>query len=424
MQTNLSRNNPPRIMVFGSGASAQAVFHALSDNGAEVSAYIHGNSNNYSPSLVGNLFFATEHPNPCEILRKQKIDYVIPMSIDWNTADWVEEFLVLEIPILSPTGEGMKLERSRDFARDLCIQHNIPFPRSFVAQNRLQAEQILRQNPGAYVIKNPLCSPASPVHTVLCETEEDTRSWLHDVNYEEGIFLQEYMGQLEAGHIAFVSGGEIYSLITNQEYKRSFDGNMGIIAGAPLGGLVEKDPDDRYGLARQLLHPLLPWFREVGFHGPVQVTGIFRDEQWFVLEYNVRIGVTCGPIIMRMLKNPLAALADVACNRPTKIEFINGLNFGCSVTLAGYGYPYKNIESPGFPVRLEGEMDCDVWWNAVQMNKAGKLFTTGQRIVDLVAIEASLEAAVEKVYANIKKIKCTNSYYRTDIGKTLWPPGK
>jgi hypothetical protein len=78
------------------------------------------------------------------------------------------------------------------------------------------------------------------------------------------------------GHIVLVSKGEIHSLVTNQEYKRAFDGNLGIVAGAPLGGLVELDPGDKYGLARQLIHPLRPWFRETGFHGPLQVTAILH----------------------------------------------------------------------------------------------------------------------------------------------------
>ncbi len=75
--------------------------------------------------------------------------------------------------------------------------------------------------------------------------------------------MQEYLGRAEAGHIALVSGGEIYSLVTNQEYKYAFNGNMGIVAGAPLGGLVERDENDKYGLARELIHPLKPWLREV-----------------------------------------------------------------------------------------------------------------------------------------------------------------
>ena len=46
------------------------------------------------------------------------------------------------------------------------------------------------------------------------------------------------------------------------------------MAGAPLGGLVERDEKDKYGLARELIHPLLPWFKKVNYNGPIQVTAI------------------------------------------------------------------------------------------------------------------------------------------------------
>lgn len=412
-----------KVMVFGVGASTQAVLHILKQGGADVCTYLIRETATYSPTLEGETFCARQYPNPCDILREKHIDLVLPMSIDWFLEEWRDEFLALNIPILSPTGDGMLIERDRDFARQLCEKFSVPFPRSFVARNRLEAEAILKDNPGAYVIKNPLCSPRSPVHTVLSETEADTHTWLKLVNYEEGIFLQEYMGQREAGHIAFVSGGKIYSLITNQEYKRAFNGNMGVITGAPMGGIVEKDPGDKYHLARDLLHPLLPWFREVGYHGPIQVTAIRQDNRWFVLEYNVRIGVTCGPIIMQMLQEPLQALCEVASDHKPNIEFHDDKNFGCSLTLAGYGYPYGEVAAPHFPVRVEGDLDCDVWWNEVVPDKHGDLVTSGQRIVDLVAIAPTLDAAIQSVYQNMRKIRCSNSYYRTDIGQSLWPPG-
>ena len=414
---------PKRVMVFGAGASAQGVLHHLKQNGARVYTYLTSEAGNYSPSLEGETFFSKTHPNPCKLLKQKEIDLVIPMSIDWATADWVDEFLSLNIPILSPRGKAMQLERDRFFAAGLCEKFDIPVPKSIVATNRLEAEKILDRNPMAYVIKNPLCSPGSPIHTIVCETVEETRSWLKRINYEEGVFLQEYMGRREAGHIVFVSAGEIHSLVTNQEYKRAFDGNMGIVAGAPLGGLVEKDPEDKYNLAKELLHPLLPWFREVGFNGPVQVTAIRRDNQWCVVEYNVRIGVTCGPIILEMLQDPLKVLLEVASNQKTEIAFKDALNFGCSLTLAGYGYPYGQIDSPNFPVRVLEKLNCHVWWNEVAENSKGELHTAGQRVADVVAIGPTLEEAIKKAYDNIRKIHCLGSYYRTDIGQSLWPPG-
>jgi phosphoribosylamine-glycine ligase len=306
----------------------------------------------------------------------------------------------------------------------LCEKLGIAFPRAHVARNRLEAEAILKNDPRAYVIKNPLCSPTSPIHTIVCESAEDTLHWLERLDYAEGVFLQEYMGRAEAGHIALVSGGEIYSLVTNQEYKRAFDGNMGIVAGAPLGGLAEKDPEDKYGLARELLHPLLPWFRETNFHGPVQVTAAKRDGKWYVLEYNVRMGVTSTQMILRLLKNPLAVIYSAARDEKIALQFREDLQFGASLTLAGFGYPYVSIQGPKLPVKLTASPTCDIWWNEVAEDARGGLVMTGHRIADIVAVSDSLERSISLAYENIRKLKCLSSYYRTDIGMSLWPPGK
>lgn len=423
MNTGSSLKQPLRVMAFGVGSFTQGILHVLKKDGAQVSTYLTRDYAHYSPSLEGKTYHAEIYPNPCKLLLKHKIDFVIPMSIDWLQADWAEEFLTLQIPIFSPFGEGMRLERERDFAKKLCRRFNIPFPEAYVAKNRLEAEIILKSHPKPYVIKNPLCSPTSPIHTVICETIEDTECWLDNLDYAEGVFLQEYMGRREAGHIALVSGNEIYSLVTNQEYKRSFNGNMGIIAGAPMGGLVEKDQEDKYNLAKETLYPLLPWFREVNFHGPVQVTAARYKKKWSVLEYNVRIGVTSGPMILHMLQNPLEVLWGVVNNRKLNIRFRPDYNFGTSVTLAGYGYPYTNVRGPCLPITISEELDCDVWWNEVTANVAGKLFATGHRIADVVAHGKLLQESIIKAYKNIDKIRCVSSYYRTDIGKSLWPPG-
>jgi phosphoribosylamine-glycine ligase len=424
----MSRKNPPAarrstVMIFGVGSFAHSLAGTLKEAGADVSTYLTRNYGHYAPELAGPVYSREAFPNPCPLLARHGVDVVIPQSIDWAQAPWAEELERSGVGVFGPTGEAMRIERERDFARKLCADFKIPFPKACVAANRLEAERILAKHPRPFVIKNPLCSPTSPVHTILCETAEDTRAWLRQVNYAEGVFLQEYMGRAEAGHIALVSGGEIYSLVTNQEYKRAFDGNMGVIAGAPLGGLVEKDPGDKYGLARELLHPLMPWFRKVKYHGPVQATAVKRGGKWFVIEYNIRIGVTSGPMILRLLRNPLETVVGTARNEKLEPRFREDLNFGCSLTLAGYGYPFTQVSGPRLPLEVAGEFDCDVWWNEVAGAPGGRLIATGQRIADVIALGPALEGAIAKAYENIRKIRVLSSYYRTDIGQSLWPPG-
>jgi phosphoribosylamine---glycine ligase len=187
--------------------------------------------------------------------------------------------------------------------------------------------------------------------------------------------------------------------------------------------LVEKDPGDKYGLARQLIHPLRPWLREAKFNGPLQVTAIRRGGKWHVIEYNIRIGVTSGPMILRMLKNPADVVLRTARNHKLDLQFSEGLNFGCSLTLAGYGYPFTQVRGPHLPLEVDGTFDCDVSWNEVTRGNDGRLTATGHRIADVIALASTLDAAIARAYENVRRIRVVGSYYRTDIGQSLWPPG-
>ncbi|HEY3854720.1 MAG TPA: phosphoribosylglycinamide synthetase C domain-containing protein [Verrucomicrobiae bacterium] len=411
------------VMTLGVGSFAHSLGGALADAGANVSTYLTRAYGHFPPTLVGKVFSRETFPSPVPLICENKVDVVIPQSIDWAMQPWAEDLRKSGVGIFSPTGEAMRIERERDFARELCAKYKIPFPKAFVASNRIEAEKILAKNPQPFVIKNPLCSPTSPIHTILCETLSDTRAWLRHVDYAEGIFLQEYLGRAEAGHIALISGGEIRSLATNQEYKYAFNGNMGIVAGAPLGGLVERDEDDKYGLARELIHPLKPWFVESKFNGPLQVTAIKRGGKWHVVEYNIRIGVTSGPMILRMLKNPAEVVLATARNEKLNLQFRDRSRFACSLTLAGYGYPFTQVRGPQLPLEVNGKFDCDVWWNEVARGADGNLIATGHRIADVIALAPKLEAAIAKAYANIRKIRVVGSYFRSDVGQSLWPPG-
>jgi phosphoribosylamine-glycine ligase len=410
-------------LVLGVGAFAQSLMRALRADGARPTAYLTRDYAHHGPSLEGPCIDHRAVPDPCDWIRRQRPEVIVPMSIEWALKPWTDAFVAMRPPLLCPTGEGLRIERERDFARELCRTHGVPFPRSWVAATRAEAESIVRRENRPFVIKNPLCSPTSPIHTIVCESAADTLAWIPTLDDSEGIFLQEYLGRREAGHIALVSGGEIHSLVTNQEYKRAFDGNLGIVAGAPLGGLVERDPGDRHGLARALLHPLLPWFREVGFHGPIQVTGILHENRWHVLEYNVRLGVTSGPMIARMLAHPLDTFARCARNEPIAPRWNEEFRFGCNLTFAGYGYPYTRLTGPKVPVFVEGTPSCDVWWQEVESRPDGQLVATGHRIADVAALSSTLPEAIATAYANIRRLRSLGAYYRTDVGETLWPPG-
>jgi len=414
------------VLTLGVGAFAHSVCKILADRGALVATYLTRPYGHYPPSLVGPTFGHASSPPLADLLRDLAVDLVVPQSIDWARAPWANDLLRSGVGVFSPTGEGMRIERERDFARALCQRYRIPFPKSYVADSQHAAEAMVRAEGLPFVIKNPLCSPGSPIHTIVCETVDETCAWLSRVNFQEGAFLQEYVGRAEAGHIAFVSAGEIFPIVTNQEYKRAFAGNTGIVAGAPLGGIVERDERDKYGLCHELLFPLLPWFRSVNYHGPIQVTAARHDGRWKVLEYNIRIGVTSGAMLLRMMSNPTEVIRAVTRNEPPAPQWRPHMRFGCSVTLAGYGYPFTQIEGPPMPIEHAAVADgstCDLWWNEVSLDAAGKLNAVGHRLADAIGYADDLPEAITRAYGILRKIRSAGSYYRNDVGASLWPPG-
>src|SRR4029077_6049850 len=120
-------------------------------------------------------------------------------------------------------------------------------------------------------------------------------------------------------------------------------------------------------------------------------------------EYNIRIGVTSGPMILRMLNNPVETVLRTTRNQKLDPQFNKKLNFGCSLTLAGYGYPFNQVRGPQFPIDINGKFNCDVWWNEATRNDEGKLVSTGQRIADVIALAPTLKTAIATAYANIRK---------------------
>ena len=50
------------------------------------------------------------------------------------------------------------------------------------------------------------------------------------------------------------------------------------------------------------------------------------------------------------------------------------------------------------------------------VEKDGKLFTSGGRVLGVCAVEETLECAVKSAYEKASEISFENAYYRNDIG--------
>src|SRR5215475_6461014 len=103
-------------MVLGVGSFAHSTAQILKEAGAEVSTYLTRDYSHYPPTLVGETYSRENFPSPRALIKKRGIDLIVPMSIDWAQAPWKDEIAASGAGIFCPTGEGMRIERERDFA--------------------------------------------------------------------------------------------------------------------------------------------------------------------------------------------------------------------------------------------------------------------------------------------------------------------
>ena len=129
-------------MILGVGSFAHSIGRALKEAGAGVSTYLTRNYGHFPPALVGaDISAARRIPVPFRCSRSGASTWSSRSPLTGRMQPWAAELIASGVGIFSPTGEAMRIERERDFARAVCARFKIPFPRSFVAANRLEAEK-------------------------------------------------------------------------------------------------------------------------------------------------------------------------------------------------------------------------------------------------------------------------------------------
>jgi len=156
----------------------------------------------------------------------------------------------------------------------------------------------------------------------------------------------------------------------------------------------------------------------ITFKGFLYAGIMIKDNEPYVLEYNVRMGdPECQPITMRMdfdlydyllasSEGKLSELPPPAWKKQSAV----------CVVLASEGYPEsypKNEEITG----LDSIPENSYIFHAGTKNQDGKILTNGGRVLGVTTLGDTLESAIQNAYATAKKISWPHKYYRTDIGK-------
>ncbi len=235
------------------------------------------------------------------------------------------------------------------------------------------------------------------------------------------VVIEEFMEGQEASIFAISDGDSYFLLPAAQDHKRAFDGDQGpntggmgaycpapVISESILQKVKEQIFDPMFDLFRKKGHP----YRGLLYAGLM----ISPNGEPKVVEFNCRFGDPETQCVLAMLDGDLLELLYRASTGKIKgIQAAVKKGAAVVVVLAAQGYP--DFYEKNIPLNLPETSGQNVHlFHAGTLKKDGKVFSSGGRILGIVAQGADLKSSVDQAYSFLEKIQAPKTFYRKDIG--------
>ena len=410
-----------KILIVGNGARESAIAMKLkSDNRITKMYFAKGNAstdslgqNVYDDSVEGLRDFAI----------KERIDLTIVGPEAPLVDGIVDEFKKHNLKIFGPRKRTAELEGSKAFSKKFMQTHNIKTANAVVFDAYQEAIDYVRSQEFPLVIKASGLAGGKGV--VIADDLAEAEATIHRFMIERvfgdagiQLVIEEYLRGFETSIIAFSNGEKLFPCIPVKDYKKAGSGDTG----PNTGGMGSVAPSPEFTAEHQrdfeenILKPTLEGLQayNIRFKGFIFFGLMVTANGTYLLEYNMRLGDPETQVIMALMENNLFdVIMDCLEGNEIDLKF-SDKKAVCLVMCSG-GYP-RQIET-GFEIRnTEKVHQSQVLFAGAKM-RGDRIYTSGGRVLSLVATGDSYEEASKKVYEDARVIHYDYEYYREDIGK-------
>jgi phosphoribosylamine--glycine ligase len=243
------------------------------------------------------------------------------------------------------------------------------------------------------------------------------------------VVIEERLSGREVSAHAFTDGKTVAHMPFSCDHKPIFDGDQGPNTGGmgaytPPGWLDEATAQQiRTDVSEAVIRALAGEGRP--YRGAIYPGLMITDNGPNVIEFNSRLGDPEAQVLLPRLETDLLDVFEAVVNNrlhEVELRWTDEACVGVVVASGGYPGPYET----GLPIEGLDELDGDVlvFHAGTRRNEAGALVTGGGRVLTIVARGATMEAARDKAYANVARIRFEGIYYRKDIGATAAAVGR
>ena len=412
-----------KILVVGGGGREHAIIKSLKKSPRATEIYAAPGNGGIAADAHCTGIGAKDLDAIVDFAKKQAIDFAVVAPDDPLVLGCVDLLEGEGIPCFGPNKAAAILEGSKVFSKNLMRKYNIPTAAYETFDDLAAALDYLKTAPIPTVVKADGLALGKGV--TIAETREEAeaavRACMEDKVFGDSgshVVIEEFHTGPEVSVLSFTDGKVLVPMVSSMDHKRIGDGDTGPNTGGM--GTVAPNPYYTEAMAQRCMEEIfLPTMAAMNaegrpFKGCLYFGLMLTPQGPKVIEYNCRFGDPETQVVLPLLESDLLTVMEATAKGTlgeTEVKFRN--QHACCVVLASQGYP-KKYET-GFPITIPADLDAQVYVAGAKLED-GVLKTSGGRVLGVTALGDSLQAAIDKAYAQAAQVTFDNAYCRKDIG--------
>ncbi len=357
------------------------------------------------------------------------VDMIIPGNEDPLVAGIWDYFADKRPTVLvaGPSGDGARLEGSKDFAKEFMKRHGIPTARhlSVTADTLAEGERFLQSLQPPYVLKADGLAAGKGV--LIIDDLEQAKSALKEMlggmfgASSATVVIEEFLSGIECSVFVLTDGNGGYRVLpVAKDYKRIGEGDTGLNTGGM--GAVSPVPfaDDEFmrKVEERIIRPTIQGLTREGivYRGFIFLGLINVGGEPMVIEYNVRMGDPETEVVMPRVNGDLVTLLEKTAQGQLGNEPLeHDPEVAVTVMMVSGGYPGsypKGMKITG----CDQVTESTLFHAGTAVDANGDTVTAGGRVIAATSRAATIDEALAKSYRSVEKVNFDGKYFRRDIG--------
>jgi phosphoribosylamine--glycine ligase len=330
--------------------------------------------------------------------------------------------------IFGPTQKASLLESSKAWSKEFMVSEGVATGKFEICMDFESAKKSLERSSFPIVMKYDGLAAGKGVKIITEEASgllflEDIFHHRLFASHNPKVLFEEYLVGDELSYLVITDGTNYLPLASTRDYKRICTGDLGPNTGGmgAYSPVPSFDRDLSSLIERRVVTPTLAGLQKhsIPYVGVLYFGIMITAEGPKLLEYNVRFGDPETQVILPRLKSDLIEVMEASIEGTLHTCRLQWSDLAAvNVVLASAGYP-KEYQK-GFIIEGLDSLPSDILsFHAGTRRDGDDLLTDGGRVLNIVALDRTIDRARKRVYEALEKVRFEGKTYRTDIAQTV-----